>query len=97
MDKKYGKQTSTTKKCTCNPHYDEKFTWEDVELNNLELSLKVYDKDWGRDDHMGRKTIKLENALSPGEEKEFDEELDKDGKGFLRRDARVILKITYEE
>ena len=46
---------------------------------------------------MGQKTFKLENALTPGEEKEFDEELDKDGKGIFRRDAHIVLKVLYEE
>jgi hypothetical protein len=46
---------------------------------------------------MGEKRIKLERALTPGEEKEFNEELDKDHKGFLHRDARIYLKIKYDE
>ncbi|KAL3790501.1 hypothetical protein ACHAWO_010224 [Cyclotella atomus] len=98
LDKKYGKHTSTTKKCTCNPHYDETFVFEDVNtLENLELQIKVYDSDWGKDDHLGQKTIKLESKLTPGEEVEFDEDLDKDHKGMLSRDARIIMKILYEE
>ena len=42
LDKNYGKQQSSTKKCTCNPKYDEKFVFQDVDtLNNLVLGIKV--------------------------------------------------------
>ena len=98
LDKGYEKQTSSTKKCTCNPHYDETFTWEGVQkLDNLELSLKVYDSDWGRDDHLGQLKLKLDDKLAPGEEVEYEEELDKNHKGFLRADAKIFMKIMYEE
>lgn len=98
LDKDYGKQQSTTKKYTCNPTYDETFTFNDVEsLDNLVLDLKVYDEDFGRDDHMGQKKIKLQNVLSPGEEKDFEDELDRDHKGLFRKDARIFLTLKYEE
>lgn len=98
FDKNYGKQTSTIKKCTCNPTYNETFTFNDIEkLDNLVLSLKVYDSDFGRDDHMGQKLLKLENLLTPGEEREFIEELDKDHKGIFRKDAKIHLKVKYDE
>lgn len=98
IDKNYGKQTSSVKKCTCNPKYGETFTFEDVKsLNNLVLAMKVYDEDWGRDDHMGHCKIKLEHKLTPGEEKEFVEELEKSGKGMFSRSARIHLKIKYDE
>mmetsp|Transcript_1468 Transcript_1468/g.2550 ORF Transcript_1468/g.2550 Transcript_1468/m.2550 type:complete len:137 (-) Transcript_1468:114-524(-) len=97
LDKNYGKQESSVKKCTCNPHYNETFTFENVEsLKNLELNIKVYDQDFGRDDAMGKKNIKLED-LTPGEETEFVEKLDKDGKGLFRASARIYLKVKYDE
>ena len=98
IDKNYGKQTSTVKNGTCNPTYGETFTFEDVKsLNNLVLECKVYDQDFGRDDAMGQLKIKLERALTPGEEREFDEKLDDSGKGLFSRKARIHLKITYRE
>jgi Ca2+-dependent lipid-binding protein len=98
LDKNYGKQQSSTKKCTCNPDYNETFTFENVpSLDNLVLGIKIYDEDFGRDDHMGQKKIKLERSLTPGEEKSFNEELDRDHKGLLRKDATIQLKITYDE
>ena len=98
FDKKYGEFVSTTKKGTCNPHYDETFVFDGVDTtDNLELKIKVYDSDWGKDDHLGEKTFKLEGMLNPGQTVELDEELDKDHKGWLSRDARIILQITYEE
>jgi hypothetical protein len=98
LDKQYGKQESTVKKCTCNPNYGEVFSFENVpSLDNLVLSLKVYDSDFGRDDHMGQKKFKLEKLLTPGQEKEFNEELDRDHKGLLRKDATIQLKIKFVE
>ncbi|KAL3911935.1 MAG: hypothetical protein SGARI_001404 [Bacillariaceae sp.] len=98
LDKNYGKQQSTTKKCTCNPSYDETFTFENVQkLDNLVLNCKVYDEDFGRDDHMGQKKLKLENMLTPGETLEWSDELDKDHKGLFRKDAKLFLNIKYDE
>jgi Ca2+-dependent lipid-binding protein len=99
FDKSYGKQTSSVKKGTCNPNYDdETFVFSDVrKLDNLVLTLKVYDSDMGRDDHMGEKKLNLERSLTPGVEKDFVEELDKDRKGMFQRDAKIYLKIKYDE
>ena len=84
--------------CSFCQSYNEKFTFEDVQkLDNLVLDVKVYDEDFGRDDHMGQKKLKLENMLTPGEELQWNDELDKDGKGFLRKDARIFLTIQYDD
>jgi Ca2+-dependent lipid-binding protein len=99
LDKDYGKQQSTTKKCTCNPTYNETFTFNNVEgLDNLVLMCRVYDEDWGRDDAMGKLKIKLEQeGLKSGEFKEFNEKLERTGKGLFSRDARIQLKVKFDE
>ncbi|KAG7340523.1 C2 domain containing protein [Nitzschia inconspicua] len=99
LDKNLGKQQSSTKKCTCNPTYNETFTFNNVDsLKNVVLMVRVFDEDFGRDDAMGKLRIKLdEEALTPGEFKNFNQKLEKSGKGMFSRDARIELKIKYDQ
>merc|ERR1712028_266463 len=60
-DKDYGSQRSSTKSGEVNPVWDEEFTFAIPTLNNMELSLKVFDDDVGsRDDKCGKCKINLE-------------------------------------
>lgn len=99
LDKNYGKQQSSTKKGTCNPTYDETFTFNEVpSLKKLVLLISVFDEDIGRDDAMGKLKLKLEDeGLAPGQFKTFDTKLEKSGKGMFSKDARITIKVKYDE
>jgi hypothetical protein len=59
---------------------------------------QVYDEDFGRDDPMGKLKIKLDDeGLQVGEEKQFNEKLERTHKGMFSRDARIFLKVTFTE
>jgi hypothetical protein len=62
------------------------------------LTHQVYDEDYGLDDAMGKLKIKLdEEGLQPGEEKQFNEKLERTHKGLFSRDARIYLKVSFTE
>merc|ERR1712130_525887 len=62
-DRDYGTQISSTKQGEVNPVWDETFTFSNIPtLNNMVLSLKVYDDDIGSDDDKcGKCKVKLEH------------------------------------
>jgi hypothetical protein len=92
------KQQSTTQKGTCSPDFNEKFTFNNIpSLDKMVLEAKIWDEDYGIDDHMGHVSINLEKTLTPGEEKELVEVIKGSGKlNLFSKKARMYMKIIYE-
>ncbi|KAL3904140.1 MAG: hypothetical protein SGARI_005055, partial [Bacillariaceae sp.] len=97
-DKEYGGYTSSTKSNQKNPSWNETFVWEDVEsLKNLELSLKVMDKDTSsKDDKLGSITINLEKLDPPLEPIPTQTHRFKINKRLMKKNSSYIfLQIAY--
>jgi len=61
FDKDFGEMVSSKKTNEQNPVYDEVFQFEIPNLDNMELTVTVYDDDVENDDRLGRITINLED------------------------------------
>lgn len=93
-DKDYGDMKSTTKKNELNPVYGETFHFNIPTIDNMELTVKVMDKDILSDDKMGKCKLKLEKmglSSTPTEVKE------KVYNRIFGEDAYVHLTLKYEE
>eukprot|EP00542_Grammatophora_oceanica_P019688 CAMPEP_0194046668 /NCGR_PEP_ID=MMETSP0009_2-20130614/22229_1 /TAXON_ID=210454 /ORGANISM="Grammatophora oceanica, Strain CCMP 410" /LENGTH=136 /DNA_ID=CAMNT_0038692057 /DNA_START=75 /DNA_END=485 /DNA_ORIENTATION=- len=99
FDKNFGKQESTHKGNTCNPVYDETFTFTAVpSLDNLVLWVKVMDDDIGFDDKLGSTKVMLDGRDDiKGEFASIVQQVGKGGIFGFRKDAMIYLKIKYEE
>jgi len=99
LDKSFGKKKSTVKKGDCNPDYDEVFIFDDVtSLDTLTLNVQVKDDDIGKDDAIGECKIKLSELNLSSEPTEIERVVDPKMKGgWFSRDAKVFLRLTWEE
>lgn len=97
FDKKYGKKESSKKANTCNPVYNETFTWHDVEtLDNVKLYIKVWDDDIGKDDKLGQVVVDLEHACLSSTPREIVSVVDaKRFKILAGQEATIHMKISY--
>mmetsp|Transcript_13178 Transcript_13178/g.31016 ORF Transcript_13178/g.31016 Transcript_13178/m.31016 type:complete len:133 (-) Transcript_13178:286-684(-) len=94
-DKDYGTQVTSTKHGEVNPVWDETFTFNIPTLNNMVLSLKVYDDDVGsKDDKCGKCKIKLEHEDISDSPKHFENTIDFN---LLSRNGTIESEISYEE
>ena len=94
-DKDYGFQKSTTKKGDVNPVWDETFTFNIPTLNNMVLSLKVFDDDVGsRDDKCGRTKIHLEKEDITASPTCIEKTIDRN---LLRKNGKIVVEISYTE
>jgi len=93
-DKDYGSQRSSTKKGDVNPEWDETFTFNIPTLNNMELSLKLFDDDVGRDDKCGRCKINLEKEGLSASPKRIERTIDRN---LLRANGKIEVEISYTE
>ena len=93
-DKDYGEQKSTVKKDELNPVYGETFHFNIPTLDNMVLTVKIKDDDFGKDEELGKCKIKLEDmglSASPTHvQKKVDNKI-------FRKDAYVFLSLTYTE
>lgn len=99
FDKGYGKQTSTKKNNDLNPEYGETFTFPDVPtLDNMVLSVVVWDDDIGFDDKIGSCKFALEKMGLSAEPMEKSCVVDaKSGKGWFSKKAKIFVKLSYTE
>lgn len=96
FDKKLGKKESSKKGNTCNPIYNETFTWHDVaSLDNINLVIKVMDDDIGRDDVIGKVEVDLEHASLSSTPKEIIAVIDPKRFKIFRKEATIHLKVSY--
>ena len=88
-------QKTSTKKGERNPVWDEEFTFNIPTLNNMELSLKVFDDDVGsRDDKCGKCKIHLEKEGLTRSPKRIERTIDRN---LLRKNGMLVVEIGYSE
>lgn len=94
-DHDYGTQISSTKKNSVNPVWDETFTFNIPTLNNMVLSVNLFDSDVGsRDDGCGKCKIKLEDEDISASPTHLKKTIDFN---LLRRNGTVEVEISFEE
>lgn len=92
----FGKQESSKKNNDLNPVYGETFAFHNVpSLEKLVLHIKIMDDDIGRDDKIGKCTVKMADINEDlsnfvAVERKVDNKL-------FRADAKIFLKIKWEE
>jgi Ca2+-dependent lipid-binding protein len=97
LDKSYGKKESSRKSGTCNPEYNETFTWNDVDsLNNMELVVKVMDEDVGLDDAVGYVELDLEHANISDTPKPVTLVIDPKRFSVFKTEATIHLQVSFE-
>lgn len=98
FDKGYGKKKSGWKRNELSPEFDETFEFPDVpdDLENMVLSLKVWDADIGFDDEIGDCKIKLE-GMDLSEPQEVDKVIDRRGLGLIRKNAKIYVKVSMTD
>ena len=94
FDNDFGEMTSTKQKDEPNPVYNEEFKFELPTLRNMELAVTVMDEDWGRDDTLGRCTIKLDDLDLTAEPQEVKRRVDNN---LFSADACVFLTLAWGE
>ena len=96
FDQDLGKRQSSQKNNTLNPEYGETFIFSGVpSLDKLVLHVTVMDNDIGRDDKIGRCTVKIYKL--EGDLSNFVDVEQKIDNKLWRTDAMIYLKIKYEE
>ena len=75
-----------------NPVWNETFTFSIPTLNNMELSVKVYDDDVGRDDKCGKCKIHLEKENLSASPKRIEKTIDRN---LIRANGKIELLISY--
>ena len=92
-DHDYGFQVSSKKKNDVNPVWNEDFTFNIPTLDNMVLSLNVFDEDIGsRDDKCGNCKIKLEHEGISASPKRIEKTIDRN---LLRKNGKIIVEISY--
>mmetsp|Transcript_17252 Transcript_17252/g.29731 ORF Transcript_17252/g.29731 Transcript_17252/m.29731 type:complete len:132 (+) Transcript_17252:92-487(+) len=91
-DKNYGEMISTTKQDDLNPTYDETFNFNIPELKNMVLTVKVMDKDVGKDGKLGKCKIKLDKLGLDPTPHEYKGKVDNN---LFSKDAFVYLNLSY--
>lgn len=94
IDKDYGYQVSSTKSNELNPVWNEDFAFSNIPtLDNMVLTLKVFDKDIGsRDDKCGRCKIKLANEGITCSPKRMEKTVDRK---ILRTNGKIVVEASY--
>ena len=96
MDVNYGERKSTMKANTLNPEYGETFVFNGVpSLDKLVLHIRIMDEDIGRDDKLGKCTVKLFELGNLSNFVNVEETIDR--KLFGGEKAKIYLKIKYDE
>lgn len=96
FDKGLGKKTSSKKGGTCNPDYNETFTWEVDDLNKMQLLVKVKDSDIGMDDSLGHVSVDLDQAGLSSSPKEMLAVIDPKHFKFFSKEATIHLLVSFE-
>ena len=92
-DKDYGYQNSSKKRNDVNPVWNEDFTFNIPTLDNMVLTLRVFDEDIGsRDDKCGKCKIKLEHEGISRSAKCIEKTIDRN---LLRRNGKIVVEISY--
>eukprot|EP00980_Cylindrotheca_fusiformis_P008406 scaffold1776_cov106-Cylindrotheca_fusiformis.AAC.5 len=95
FDHTMGKVTSSKKKNTLNPEYDETFTFPVPSLENLVLHVNVYDDDIGFDKKIAAVDIDIEAMKLDSNPKLVERTIDeKKGKWFAK-DSKIVLNLSY--
>jgi len=94
FDKDYGEMVSSKKKNDPNPVYGEDFKFEIPTTENMELTVKVMDDDYGGDDLLGKCLIKLEDLPLSEEPLEVRRKVDNN---IFSPDSWIHLTIAYGE
>jgi len=94
-DKDYGNQTSSEKANNLNPVFEETFTFTIPTLENMVLTCKVMDADFGsRDDKVGSCKIKLQDlglSMSP---KQIERVIDRN---LIAKNGMIHLTLSYTD
>jgi Ca2+-dependent lipid-binding protein len=94
-DKDYGTQISSTKSGDRNPVWNETFTFNVDTLNNMVLSLNVFDDDVGsKDDKCGKCKVKLENEDISSDPTLLEKTIDFN---LLSRNGTISFEVSFEE
>jgi Ca2+-dependent lipid-binding protein len=97
FDRTFEKHESSRKSNTCNPEFNETFTFVDVEdLNEMELIVKVMDDDIGKDDCLGKVEIDLEFENLSGSPKEIVAVIDPKRFKIFSEEATIHLQLAFE-
>jgi len=92
-DKDYGYQKSSVKQGDVNPVWNEDFQFNIPTLDNMVLTLQVFDSDIGsRDDNCGRCKIKLEKEGITSSPKRFEKTIDRN---LIRANGTLTVDISY--
>jgi len=96
LDKDFGNMVSTSKTDNCSPVFSEKFVFHDLPgLDNMELKIKVMDRDPGlEDDQLGHCTIKLEDLNLEAIPTRIRRKVDDN---WFGTDAYIFLALSYGE
>mmetsp|Transcript_13454 Transcript_13454/g.21437 ORF Transcript_13454/g.21437 Transcript_13454/m.21437 type:complete len:132 (+) Transcript_13454:57-452(+) len=92
LDKDFGEMVSTKKKDEQNPVYGEEFNFNIPELKNMVLTVKVMDKDVGKDGKLGKCKIKLDKLGLDPTPHEYKGKVDNN---LFSKDAFVYLNLSY--
>lgn len=93
-DKDYGYQKSSVKRGDVNPVWNETFTFNIPTLNNMVLTMRVFDDDVGsKDDKCGKCKIKLEHEGITSTPKRLEKTCDFN---LLRRNGTITVDISYD-
>mmetsp|Transcript_10207 Transcript_10207/g.21628 ORF Transcript_10207/g.21628 Transcript_10207/m.21628 type:complete len:133 (-) Transcript_10207:190-588(-) len=92
-DVDYGYQNSSKKANDCNPVWNEDFAFNIPTLDNMVLTLIVYDEDVGsRDDKTGKCKIKLEHEGISSSPKRIEKVIDRN---LLRANGTIVVDVSY--
>lgn len=92
-DVDYGYQNSSKKANDCNPVWNEDFAFNIPTLDNMVLTLIVYDEDVGsRDDKVGKCKIKLEHEGISSSPKRIEKVIDRN---LLRANGTIVVDVSY--
>ena len=93
-DKDYGYQISSKKHNDVNPVWNEDFSFSIPTLDNMVLTLRVFDEDIGsRDDKAGKCKIKLEHEGISRSTKRIEKTIDRN---LLRKNGKIIVEVSYD-
>jgi Ca2+-dependent lipid-binding protein len=97
FDKSFGEQESSHKSNTIAPEFHETFTWTvpESDVGGLQLTCTVMDDDFGRDDKVGKMTIKLVDI--GGDLSNFCVVEKKLDNKWFSADAKIYLKVKFEK
>jgi Ca2+-dependent lipid-binding protein len=100
FDKDFGNQESSKKKGTCNPVYNETFSFANLpSLKNMVLTVRVKDDDIGIDDNIGYCKIELDLLELSDKPKSIERVIDRKGiiGRVFKKEAKIHLKLSYKD